>query len=270
MNGDRIDWFGTSAAERRGLSKPVNELRRKLGLSWKELFEQALGDRDNVGADYQDNLRRGRIAPEKAWKLFDWLAAHDEGIAASVTAAIIAPRSAASPAAAPTWGTLLSTCSFMGVRAVKIVPSLSALEFARRQPVSPVDLALMDQFVFEIDAPIAGRVTAFHGRRGQWSQLPMSQASPTVRIKPGTVLLPMDDKGGPDPLREDEEAGEHSFVFVTLAADKNPLPKLRVAPGRTLRPELLDQIAQAVIAVPEDQRHIVRINLIFKSRPSDR
>lgn len=262
-----IDWHRTTREERRCLNGPVNILRQRKALNWGQAFIEAFGTRGHVGAGYEDNLRKGRIAADKAWRLHEWIKGHDPALANEVEEAIRELRTRHRPGDSEAWQSLLHSAAYAGVRVVKTIETLGALDFARRHPVSPADLFLMDEFYFELETPISGYAIAFHGRRGLWSVLPLSQPSSIIRTFAGTAILPVDDEGRPDPLQEDEDAGQHGFLFAILDVAKTQLPKMLPEPGMPIRPERLDDLAAEILAISENRRHLARVNLLFKAQP---
>ncbi|WP_149535745.1 hypothetical protein [Siccirubricoccus phaeus] len=264
MGDDSIDWSKSTHRERACLSGPVRALRQRLGLPWSEVFRQAFGPRDHVGTEYESNLASGRIAVAKAWKLYEWLRGHDAALAAAVHTTVLELRAARVIDGPPGWEALRQLDPSLQVRVLKGEPWLGALDFARRHPVDPADLALMDEFYFEIDAPIPGRAIAFHGRHGLWYLLPLSEEAPTLELSRGTNALPTDGEGRPYPLREDERVGQHTFIFVVLDAPKTALPAPLPDTGSPVRPELLNTLAERILAVPQGKRVTGRITLFLK------
>ncbi|NKE48639.1 hypothetical protein HB662_27985 [Roseomonas frigidaquae] len=266
MDAAEIAWHRTTIAERKCLNEPVNALRRRRGQTWSEAFKEAFGERDHVGDRFEDNLRKGKVAAGKAYKLFAWLERHDPALAGEVRQAIYDLRLASSPRRALTWDALLREGAFDGVRVVKLKPGLNALDFVRTEPVDPANLYLMDHFHFEVTAPFAGRVIAFHEFRGEWFVLPLSETAIVVDTARGTVALPLSNDGRPAALREDANAGQHAFFFLIAAGGPSLNLDTEASPHHPLRNSALDKFAAAASATPRGLRAAFRINVLFKRR----
>ncbi len=266
MGGEIISWHKASEAERRCLNGPVNLLRRQMNLTWQEAFQQAFGARDHVGQEYEANLRKGTIARDKAAKLYAWLERNSPTLAIEVEAAVFAVRASAKPDAAHRWEGLLSLGVFEGVRVMKVRPGLNALDFARREPVDPEKLYLLDHFLFEIDAPIAGDVLAFHGWKGDWYALPLTYSSLTLHVPRGTSIVPRDDRDRPEPLSEDANEGHHAFFFLIVGGGGKPEFDIEPTPHHPIPRTTLDRLAETVLTLPKSQVAALRSNVLF-ARP---
>ncbi len=258
-----INWDHTTKAERHFLHDPTKALKQRLNISWQTAFLRAFGPDDRVGGRYEDNLRKGAIAPAKAYKLFTWLYQHDRTLADQVETQIVALRAAAEPEEPLLWESLIKRGRFANIRTIKAPSSLGVVDFARREPVDPTALMLFDEFIFEIDAPLAGEVLAFQGYGGQWYPLPLSTVAPTVNVQKGKALLPVDDEGRPEPLREEERPGRYLFMFVIVKGDR--LPDLAtMQPHQPIPTRIRDDIARAVMSAPATDWVVLRTNLVFK------
>lgn len=258
-----IDWDQTTNAERKCLNAATKALRSRLNIDWQTVFQRAFGLDDQVGDGYQDNLRKGAIAPGKAYKLYTWLYHHDRALADQVESQIFALRAATAPEAPPLWESLIKRGRFANIRTIKAQSSLGIVDFARREPIDPTALKLFDEFIFEIDAPLAGEVMAFQGYGGQWYPLPLSTVAPTVNVQQGKALLPVDDDGRPEPLREEARPGRYRFMFVIVKGDR--LPDLAtLQPHQPIPTRIRDDIARAVMSAPASDWVVLRTNLVFK------
>ena len=258
-----VDWNLATHEERSFLNTPVNTLRRRRGLSWHQVFEEAFGARDHVGDRYEDNVRKGRIAPERAWKLLEWLKAGDASLAEDVEQAVRDSQAGGSPSHSDAWQALLRLPATAAVRVIKLNGALGALQFARRRPVSPAILALNDEFYFEIDTPITGYVAAFHGRGGRWSLVGLTEKSPVTRVIAGAAILPVDADGQPFPLVEDVELGHHAFLFAIVDVPKRSLLAPLPPYGMHIPPAMLNRLAEPIAAVEESKRVIARVDITF-------
>ena len=258
-----IDWDYTTKAERRVLHDPTRALKQRLNISWQTAFLDAFGPNDRVGARYEDNLRKGAISPGKAYKLFSWLYQHDRALADQVETQIVALRAETAPEVPPLWESLIKRGRFAHIRTIKAPSSLGIVDFARREPVDPTALMLFDEFIFEINAPLAGEVMAFQGYGGQWYPLPLSTIAPTVNVQQGKALLPVDDDGRPEPLREEERPGRYLFMFVIVKGDRLPdLATLQL--HQPIPTRIRDDIARAVMSAPANDWVVLRTNLVFR------
>lgn len=258
-----IDWEQTTKAERRCLNSAAKAARHRLNISWQTLFQRAFGLDDNVGDGYEGNLRKGAISAGKAYKLFTWLSLQDRMLADQVESEIFALRAAAAPEVPARWEALLKRGQFGRIRIVKARNELGIVDFARREPVDPTRLKLFDEFYFEIDTPLGGRMMAFQGYGGQWYPLPLSSNALTSDVARGRAVIPVDDEGRPEPLREEEQAGRYQFMFLIVSGVRLPamaaLHSHQPIPAR-----IRDDIAKAILAAPPTHWVVLRTTLVFK------
>lgn len=169
-----VDWGETSYEERRLLSKPVVTVKRRLNLSWDSVFLQAFGAKDRVSDGYSDNLAKGKIAPERAYKLFNWLSVQDKVLASNIEDQIIAFRENSSSEQALSWDHLINKGEFSNLDICKYDdPSFwksfwkprrtpyFGISFSRIHPIYHLSLKLREEFLFRINSPFEGHLTSF-------------------------------------------------------------------------------------------------------------
>lgn len=265
MTSKMIDWESTTHEERKCLYHRVRQLRRREKIQWSDLFQTAFGPRDSVEIGYEDNFRKGKIAPDRAYKLFQWLQSKDPHAASLVEDAIFDLQANRSAPRLATWTDLLASAEFSNLVAHHHSKDLGITQFARKEPISNLELNLLDPFYFEIDMPFSGYLTAFQDYKGTWHHQPISMNEAVLKLEKGKHIIPADDHGQALPLHEETDIGKHSYLFLTLRDDSDIKPLLGATSiDHAIPPRNLNKIAQAVLAKEKTERRLFRINLFFK------
>lgn len=261
-----VDWDKATKEERRRLYTAASSLRKNLGHSWQSLLQEAFGT-EAVAEGYEDNLRKGRVSAAKAYKLFLWIEKKDRAVAASIENDIAVLQASGWRLNAPaSWETLLSKAAFQNVRVVKHDHDLNIVGFARGTPLDPADLKLLDEFYFEIDAPLPGEMIALQGHLDTWHAFPLSETCLSIEVEAGKTHAPIDENRQPFPVREETTPGRYSFIFILLAEQLAPDQWPIEASAQALPHKLLDALAVIILKAPETARAIVRTTLLIHKR----
>lgn len=261
-----VDWDASMRSERKLLSKPVGILKRRLNISWQEVFIQAFGVRDTVGLGYEDNLYKGKIAPEKAHKLFVWLLKNDPALASQLEDDILANRVTLGTEAAKNWEQMVNGGKFSNINLYRFQDGLGMASFARREPIHDLRLNIQEEFYFEFDCPFDGYLVAFQKHRSHWFPQPLSEDHASIKLSKGKQLLPAAKDGQPDPLWEDADKGKHGYLFlISISNEIGQMcePFISV-PDQPIPTKTLDDIAKATSALGEGVWDVFRINVLFK------
>lgn len=259
-----IDWEETTIAERKLLHKQVLTLKKRLRIDWTTTFQQAFGPRDNVGSNYEDNLRQGKIAPERAYKLFIWLYKQDRVLASNVEDDILALRAKHFPEQSINWEAMLAKGKFSNVRACKCDDVLGMAEFARRQPIQSLKFKLLEEFYFEFDIPFDGTLIAFQGYKGIWYPQLIAEDTAILKVSEGNQIIPSDDTNKPDPLWEETDRGKHSYAFLLTQDSEIDQFAPPIAPmPHGIPVKTRDALAQQIMGSSDKAWELFRINLMF-------
>ncbi|MEM6914117.1 MAG: hypothetical protein AAF511_09080 [Pseudomonadota bacterium] len=260
----QIDWERTNAEQRALLNRAVSALRRRLGMSWEDLFLDAFGPRDRVGDRYQDNLSRGRIAPHRAFLLHGWIAKHDPVLAAeaerSVLDKLLIPEGSTGA-----WNQFVETVGlFTGVSVLAYKPSFGISEFSKGVQIPGLELALGEEYYFEVKAPHKGLLLCFVRYNDVWHLIPLSRSASAARCRVGTNEVPFNpDTGDIDPLVERQDRGLHEFVFFNLANEQNLVSMQSWEPRKPVPSSALRDAADELQAIADSEISVMRVNLLI-------
>jgi len=258
-----IDWDASTKPERKALHSQVLILKKRLHIDWISVFQRAFGPKDNVGLGYEDNLRQGRIAPERAYKLFVWLQENDPALASNVEDDILRLRENTAPEQAVRWETLLARGIFSNVAAFKYSGDLGMASFARREPLPALRLKLLEQFYFEVIVPFDGTLIAFQGYKGLWYPQLIIEDNPILEVTSGAHIIPSNEEGQPYPLHEETDMGKHSFAFLLVQDKRLGKPIAALPPAQAIPAKMRDDLARQIFALPDEAWRLFRINLAF-------
>lgn len=228
-------------------------------MDWNVVFAQVFGDAGAVGSGYEDNLRKGRVAPHRASQLFAWLAAHDPKRAA----ALIWTLEGETPAA---WDALIvDHAKVEGLDLVRLPDRPhSVVGFADLAPLNAPRLRLGELFCFAVDAPFEGVALALQAQRQQWHLLPLSRSEAVTLVQRGVQHLPCDSAvGAPIPLAELSATGLCRFAFVLAETAQGAVLNLTTQPGASIAPRTLNSLARSLTALPREAWRLLLLDVQF-------
>ena len=264
MAPEVINWDEASPAERKLLHRYVLVLKKRLQIDWIETFQQAFGARDNVGTGYEDNLRKGRVSPQKAYKLFNWLLKNDPVLASNVENDILAARSEIRPQQCLSWDAMMAQGEYSDVSLFKPEATLGMAQFARREAARGLKLKLLEEFYFEIELPFDGVMIAFRNYKSAWFPQLITEGSNILDVSQGNLVIPTNEGGIPDPLWEETETGKHGFAFLlTQEFDIGDRGPWLTTQKHGIPAEMRDQFARSVTDKSGKNWKLFRINLLF-------
>ena len=269
MRLQTIDWHEASNAEIRALYKAVLRTRPTLNLAWSDLFRQAFGG-VFVGAGYEDNFRKGKIAAARATQIFGWLQTHNEAAADLLEDEIFAARAAETNEVSPstTWAELLETRSKYGRVEILEFPKggVSLVSFANPKPVIDATLHLGEQFFFRVDCEHSGYLAALQNFKGNWYLFPLSPEEAIIPVAAGEIPTPisMSDQKV-EPVSEEEDSGKHGFLFINVDNSADIKSLHRHLAVRKFEPAHLDQLAAILGTMPDGGVTLLRCNLMIRS-----
>jgi hypothetical protein len=178
---------------------------------------------------------------------------------------ILAHRAANFPEQSATWEAMLAKGAFSNVAACKYEDDLGMATFARRQPISNLQLCLLEEFYFEVTIPFDGLLIAFQGYNGLWYPQAIAEGTNAISVLAGKLIVPSDEDGQINPLWEESDTGKHSFAFL-LTRDheiSRIIPPLTHSSHR-IPAKVRDDIANHIFASPDQPWKLYRINLMIK------
>lgn len=270
-----FNWELATASETVVLYEAIRDLLRPKGLTWVQVFEEAYPG-ITVGTDYERNLRRGKIAPQRAKQLFLWLQNRFPETAAHVDALLAsAMRSIDSDSA---WERFIEERGAFTNVEIKVIeweddlpadaPDIRGKITTERwrQIKAQYEIKLHKRFTFRIDSPLSGYLLVLQWSRGIWWPVPLSNGQACVAVEQGEQWLPYDpeyDSGDlPELLSEHTEPGLHRLVFL-LSRAAPALPEA-MNPEQRVDPAQIDQLAARFQKEPGSWR-LFRLNVMFKA-----
>lgn len=208
-----IDWLAASVDERRALYRVVKRLLDEEGLSWNQLYDDALGREFRPGHGYEDNFRAGRISRKVAHRIHAWLRGQHPAHAMRLDRML----GVAVSGEAHTWDRFLEKHGEYGRLSVVPLPdpALTIVAFATLKPKPEATLRLGEPFCFMLDSPIAGTALALQSIGTDWHSLPLSEDALTVPVVSGRQFLPrLPGTDSPLPLAEQTHLGPHGFLIL--------------------------------------------------------
>lgn len=218
-----IDWQRLSKEDRAPLNKElfkaVSSVADATGVTILELIDKAFVGLPAVGTDYSSNFRRGNISAAKALLMHKWLVENHFDLAQKFAPSLfqINPKSA--------WDQFVDANAIIGdLRIVQLKSDLGLIERDDEAILVPDTIRLTQRFCFELTTEIKGTAKAFQKYERQWHCLPLGADSRNLKgsVSESPQLLPRDKFGNPIGLRENNDAGYHTFVVI-VSNDKTML-----------------------------------------------
>ncbi len=261
---DLIDWQSSTHDERKILYGHTRDLKRRENIGWHSIFEAAFSVA--VGADYENNFRKGKIAGERALELFNWIGKTDPATLDRIENDIIALREKADEVApvSSEWDDLLrDQAHFEDIR-VYHHRQLGIVGFAGQEPLIDLKLRLGDEFYFQVDCPGSGALAAFQRYKNKWHLLPIGRSGNWIEVEQGAVFVPERDEDGKiDALSENVDQGKHQFVFIWSRDLENFQAIANLQYPRSIAPECLNQFAKLLRPLPELECRLCRCNMMI-------
>lgn len=217
---DDIDWLRLSKAERVPLTKDlylaVSGIADAIDVKIVELIDTAFVDLPGVGTDYASNFRRGNVSAAKAMLVHRWLEKNHFDLAKTFAPELFQMN----PARA--WDQFLDQHGVDGgLRVVQIENEFGIAQRAAKARKASEALRFGDAFCLELTSDHPAYAVAFQGYRDNFYPLALGDDERRLRIPitAGVQFLPRDLNGKPNPLVEQDDAGDHRFVIIT-APDK--------------------------------------------------
>jgi hypothetical protein len=219
-----IDWLNMSAAERIEPIKALFVAMRKVSITTGRhidlLLDDALGEAQSRGTDYESNFRKGKIAAMKAMMIHQWLEYNHFEEAKNATKNIQTNLFQINPKSA--WDSFVEDRAITGkLGAIPLTKQMGIAQRSKEVRKSVTTIRLGQDYCFELDSGLDGHCVAFEGYQGQWHPLPLGADTRRLRleVQQGVQRLPRDAKGNPIALVELDDGGEHQIVVV-VATDK--------------------------------------------------
>ncbi|MCK1463088.1 hypothetical protein IVB34_33205 [Bradyrhizobium sp. 2] len=274
----KFDWETATASEVTVLYEAIRDLLKPKGLTWKQVFAEASPNIE-TGTNYEKNFSRGKIAPQRAKQIAEWLerrfpetAAYVDDLLTSVHFAI----DSNSP-----WERFIEDHGHFSNVALQVIQleersypvrrgrsGMSKIEReAAKRIGAQYEVKLHTRFTFKIDSPLEGILSVLQWSRGVWWPIPLSDFGCWAPVESGTQWCPydpeQDDGDLPHLLSEHSETGLHRLVFI-FARELHPLLK-DADPEKRLDGNHLNEIAEAFGSAPKDTWQMFRLNVLFKA-----
>lgn len=232
---DEVDWLNMSASERIEPTKVLFVAMRKVSITTGRhidlLLDDALGEAQSRGTDYESNFRKGKIAAMKAMMIQQWLEQNYFEEAKEATKNIETNLFQINPKSA--WDSLIEANAITGkLSVILLTKQMGIAQRSKEVQESATTIRLGQDYCLELDSDLVGHCVAFEGYQGQWHPLSLGADTRRLRVEvqQGVQRLPRDSKGDPIALVELNDGGEHQFVCVvsedsTLPTDRQGLLK---------------------------------------------
>lgn len=179
------------------------------GMTLDEIFIQAYGGPNGIGADDVGNSRKGRLGRDKAAKIHQWIARRYPKIGQQA-----APQLFGSPPG-DAFAEHIQMHARSGQLGIKPLRQFGLIERVRDATQPDETLSLGQPFCFSLASEVEGVAIARQGYKGNWHALPLGpDGFPTTPIHKGSQFLPRDHDGAPIELFEREDIGMHRFVVM--------------------------------------------------------
>ncbi len=262
-----IDWQAASILERKVLYRYTRDLKRTLNMAWSDVFEDALTTA--VGADYENNFRKGKISGERSAEIFLWIAGKAPVIADRIEDDVLHEREQIDRNAPPSvvsWNNVLQQYGrFENIEVYRHTHDLNIVRFANPEPLSDLRLRLTDEFYFKASIDEQGTVGVLQGYKSDWYLLPTSRNGRIQKItNPGKIIIPeRDNEDNIDPISEEEDVGKHSFIFIWSSDDSAFSSWPNWPFDRPIAETQLNNFASELIVIPSNEWLIFRCNLMI-------
>ncbi|WP_420133239.1 hypothetical protein [Rhodopseudomonas sp.] len=272
----QFDWETATGSEITVLYGAIRDLLKPKGLTWKQVFAEA-SPKITTGTNYEKNFSRGKIAPQRARQIAEWLERRFPETAAYVDELLTSVQSSIehnSP-----WEKFIEEHGqFTNVELCIVHPEDHVIRSRDRSkakivadpvPYMPAqyEVKLHKRFTFKIESPLRGHVGVLQWSQGVWWPVPLDDKTCCMPLLPGTCWTPFDPEtviGDPRHLlSEHTEVGLHRIVFV-LATGLHPVFK-NVRLDERFEPSQLNEIAESLFTRQQGSWHIFRLNVLFKA-----
>ncbi|MBG6166767.1 hypothetical protein IWQ54_006466 [Labrenzia sp. EL_195] len=250
------------------LCAATKTLKDRLNLSWFGVWEKSFGQGYQVGKNFEDNFRKGKIGPHRAQMISDWITSEDPALADKLEQDVLLargdPADPISPARQRWNGFLQKHARFKNVEAYRQSVSKGLIELSRREPLAEPKLRLNEEFYVELKVPFDGFCAALQGFEGFWYPLPLRGEALSVPVSAGNQRFPQaETESDTDTFCEAADQGVHRFLFVSVT-DKKSLEwfnGFRV--GEPIDFDRLNELAERLTSSSANTWRMNRLNLMI-------
>lgn len=260
--GRLVELPNATPEQRKAIGRVVNAIKAARVTSFREIYVEALGSLEGYGLEDEKNLGKGSIAQWKAAKLFRWIVETHLPIGCQVAPEVF------DPSLLTRWRDFVQTHGVYGKLTHRLLGGMGLTERSSRQPIARPTIAMDQEFVFDLECGVEGKLLALEGAGGHTYPLSLypDHVSLLIDVRAGSHSLPTTADGELDPLREKDDPGLRSYLFLIGQPQliESCIKGLLVA-----HPIGLDKLDQIALAFTETDDHdpgpfeLHRLNVIF-------
>ena len=248
-----------TVADQKALTDVCRAIRKKHQISWLDLFNDRM--KLGVAEDYEKNLGRGNASLERAATIKNWILTHEPDLAYGMYPEYF-PRSLKTK-----WQGLLEECGQYERVYTKPFHTGQLHEISTLRPVN-TRIKLDQDFIIEVDSPIAGSVIALDRYRAKWypmvlraegtfTPIPISEGIHGFPIRDGDLAQIV-------PMRQSEYPGEHGHCFLIGPHGLMSYYADRFAAGTEIPLRCLDEMAKRFTEIGQSKLAVLLENVIFE------
>lgn len=232
--------------QRKAIGRVVSAIMAARDCSYEKIYKEASGERG--GLDDKKNLDKGSISQKKAAKLFRWIVETHLPIGCDVAPEVF------DPSLLTRWRDFVQAQGVYGKLTHRVLSSLGLTERSSQQPIAETPIRLGQEFVFDLDCGIEGKLLALESTGGHTYPLSLhaNHVSLLIDVKAGSQSLPIKPDGSLDPLMEKDDPGLRSYIFLIGQAElmEHSIDGLLAA-----HPVGLDQLDKLALAFTKTEKH---------------
>ena len=204
-----FDPFDAKPEQRKALYEVAKIIRRKLGVTWSEFFEDYASI--SVGQKYEDNLRDNRAGPEKMKAIHEYIVTHhiEDGVK---HAPIIFDASMQS-----NWENFLDKHGVWSKVNVHVLGEMGITKQSDREPISNTHVKLGQEYCFKLADGGTGCLLGLEEYHRSWHGMPLADNGMNflTSLTETSNNFPLHSETGQAiPLRDDHDGGRHGFAFI--------------------------------------------------------
>ncbi|MBO6815722.1 MAG: hypothetical protein JJ891_12730 [Rhizobiaceae bacterium] len=257
------DWSNATNDEIKDLYQVIRALEKTRGITMDVAFNRA--NKRNIALSKHDrgNFRNGDLSKSRAKPLFEWIVEHHLKLATEIAANTFDP-SMLTP-----WAKFLESHLQYGALNVRIFNQRGLTTRSGDLPIAKPTLRLSkDEYYFALKSERDGSLLTFEGYEREWYPMGLhhNRDSKLTSVNVGMNEFPTKADGVTiDPLRDDESAGLHRFVFII--APKRVLEQHQddLIIGKAARFETLDALAHTIEELDQQKYAVHGINVLFSA-----
>lgn len=257
-----LELTSSTKEQRQAISRVASAVYAATGLDFDALYLAAHGSMAGRADEDFRNFQKGTLAHRKVAPIYRWICEHYLPLATSLEPEVF------DPSLLTRWDDFVLDHGVYGRLTHRLIGGMGLTERSNRQPIADTPIRLGQEFVFDVECGLGGKMLALERANGHTYpfSLHTDQETLLIDVQLGMQSAPVTADGAPDPLREDKHPGFRGYLFLIGQPDTM---ESCVAGLRQAQPIGLDTLDRMALAFAKPERkepepfELHRLNVIF-------